>query len=101
MKNPEPRIKALEDEIKLLKAEMDLKWEVDLKRQQEIEELEAKRHKEVLERQDQSIFWQKIMGLGTILIALIALLDKIITFLKKAQAVVKEVKKMVKRDKKK
>ncbi|CAG8847028.1 14699_t:CDS:2, partial [Gigaspora margarita] len=61
----EDRIKNLEKEIQALKAELDLHWEADLKKQQEIQALQDKQHKEIIQKQEDGFFKQKMIWLGS------------------------------------
>ena len=83
--------------IQALKAEMDLHWEVDLKKQQQIQELQAKQHKEVLEKQEKGFYRQKMMGLIAFAGILVTVIGAFITVVKKLKEAKKEIKELLKK----
>lgn len=89
---PEEKITALEKKIEELEQHIELQWRQHLERQKEIEELQKQQHKEVLDKQEQGFFKQKMIGLGAFLGILITVIGAFITVVKKLGKAKEEIK---------
>ncbi|CAG8813089.1 26595_t:CDS:2, partial [Racocetra persica] len=97
IKSLENEVSALQKEIKALKAELDLHWETDLKKQQEIQELQKKQHQEVMKKQEEGFYRQKMMGLLAFAGILITVIGAFIAVIKKLKEAKKEIRELLKK----
>jgi hypothetical protein len=92
MTTPEERITVLEDKIIELEKNIELQYRLNLERQKEIEELQEKRHKEVVKKQEDGFFKQKIELVSGFLGVVAVMIGAFAYVVKKLKEAKKEVK---------